>query len=121
MALRERFGVVAGRVVKYLAKFERPAEAASKFTEDRRSSGIRIEGSSVERTAHAGDTLRLFAAFSYVARPVLLHGAFVVSGNRSEEGPGGIIKEMFWKEARDNGKPKEHCRPGRAEGEAGWR
>lgn len=39
MALRERFGVVAGRVVKYLAKFERPAEAESKFTEDRRSSG----------------------------------------------------------------------------------
>ena len=50
--------------------------------------------------------MRLFAAFSYVARPVLLHGAFVVSGNRSEEGPGGIIKEMFWKEARDNGNPK---------------
>lgn len=40
MALRERFGVVAGRVVKYLAKFERPAEAESKFTEDRRSSGF---------------------------------------------------------------------------------
>ncbi|KAA1264627.1 hypothetical protein D7S42_08770 [Corynebacterium striatum] len=79
--------------VKYPTKFEQ-TRSLTKF--HRRPSVIRkrIEGSQLNGAAHAGDTLRLIAAFSYAARPVLLHGAFLLKMSRRK------FTEMFRKEAK---------------------
>lgn len=58
------------------------------------------------------------------ARPVLLHGAFVISVVHRASGVGKAPAENTRDVSKggevENGKPEEHRRPGKAEGEARW-
>ncbi|KKO78086.1 hypothetical protein WU85_08800 [Corynebacterium striatum] len=80
-------------LVSLPAKFEQ-AMCLTRF--HRRPSVIRkrIEGSQLNGAAHAGDTLRLIAAFSYAARLCSCTGHFLLKMSRRK------FTEMFRKEAK---------------------